>query len=162
MLRRETLVLIKCLKRHSRPSSRSWMHNSMFSSWLCTALMLSDLLVLCSTNPINAASTSANSFLSVWSAEATVLWCTSLETNDQPTDFVFGPETKKSKDSVTLREVVWTSFNKLNVVVVSWSPLKVAKVHLFCITFKALWIALLTTFLEAKYFLTSFVRPISP
>jgi hypothetical protein len=73
--------------------------------------------------------------------------------------FAFGPEMKERRECNSFRETTSTSFIMLKMVVVSWSPLEVEKLALFCIPFKALRIALFTVFLRVKYFLISVARP---
>ncbi|KAF4382822.1 hypothetical protein G4B88_021605 [Cannabis sativa] len=110
---------------------------------------------------VDAASTFANSLTS--SSHPTLLLCISLETKDQPPSLecVFGPEIKDNKDSNAARVTASTSLITLTKAVISPSLLE-GETELFDSNPfklpKAFWIAFLTTFLEAEYFLISFSR----
>lgn len=85
---------------------------------------------------------------------------TSLETNHQLLDFDlnFGPAIKDNKVSSTERVTNFASLNMLTMLKISWFLL----VHWLSVPFRALWIALLATFLEVKYFPISLISSISP
>ncbi|KAE8709953.1 hypothetical protein F3Y22_tig00110328pilonHSYRG00967 [Hibiscus syriacus] len=99
--------------KHSRPSSRSWMHISEFSSSFCTfstCFMLPHLI-----KERNVASAFAISFVFCSSWEVTFFWCINFENSDHGLDFdsASGPEIKDNRDSRTLMVTASTCFKVL-------------------------------------------------
>jgi len=149
------------LNRNSSPSSKSWMHDSVFSKWFCRSLMPSTFLFLVNTKDCNATSNWKNSLSSVKSEQATLLGWISLEMEPQLFDFDCVVSEINCNIVWNVDRVATSTFcNKLIKPIVWWS-LFVVKMLLFLVFpfkfAKALEMAFFTTFLDVKNFLASTV-----
>ncbi|KAL8150256.1 hypothetical protein V2J09_020064 [Rumex salicifolius] len=139
MLRMVVLVLIKCLNKISTPSSTLFMEISIFSNPLLTSSECKATL--------EAPNPTRNDSVSCWFA--TRLDFNNLDTNDS---FVaLEPVLATRMDSSTLQVTIWHSFNLLMT-----SPTSMLiSLSIFFKSFNVLETALMTIFLDFKYFATS-------